>query len=120
MSSARTLRELFSVGADDAPAITAPGGVPLTHRDVAMEVTFLTGHGRDGSDNALAICYNAAACHTLWRKIGLKLWNTLAHCICLLHYLLGNRRLLLRLLTGLHRLLCLHLLLQHRNANIRR
>ena len=38
MSSARTLRELFSAGADDAPALTAPGGLPLTHRGLRAQI----------------------------------------------------------------------------------
>jgi acyl-CoA synthetase (AMP-forming)/AMP-acid ligase II len=32
MSRSSTLRELMSKGADDAPAITAPGTVPLSYR----------------------------------------------------------------------------------------
>ncbi len=52
-------------GITAALACAAEAGVPLTHRDFAMEVTFVTGHGRDGNDNEPDWRALARARHTL-------------------------------------------------------
>ena len=52
-------------GITAALACAAAAGVPLTHRDHAMEVTFVTGHGREEGDSAPDWAALARARHTL-------------------------------------------------------
>src|SRR5437763_13343222 len=40
--STRTISELLEAGADDAPAVSAPGGRPLTYRDLRTLVADVT------------------------------------------------------------------------------
>jgi len=72
------------VAAEVVPGITAATGcaaatgIPLTHRDIASAVTFVTGHDRDGADGGPDWATLARVRHTLVIYMGLAAAGTIA------------------------------------------
>ena len=64
-------------GITAATGVTAAAGIPLTHRDHAMAVTFITGHAKDG-DPDLDWTLLAKSRHTLVVYMGLSKADTIA------------------------------------------
>src|SRR5438132_9931758 len=74
MSRSSTLRQLMSAGADDAPAIVAPGTVPLTYRGlralVEKTISSLNGFGIGRNDRVAIVLPNGPDMATAFVAIG--------------------------------------------------